>query len=195
MRLALFKKRPVPSLTAAHRKQLANLARRAWSLKRTADSVTETSHAFVLPAMLRAPTGYDQSALKIEIDEIHLAIDTIAFDLYGFAEADREVVNGPVMNDEEAEADDEKVETEAPSTDGLLSWAVGVAFGRFDLHIATGKRPLPPEAGNRSILYQQNPRECCPMVLNHSILMRPFWSMSKAIHMIWCVSLRKCSTE
>ena len=143
--VGVIQKTPVPSLTAAHRKQLANLARRAWSLKRTADSVTETSHAFVLPAMLRTPTGYDQSALKIEIDEIHLAIDTIAFDLYGFAEADREVVNGPVMNDEEAEADDEKVETEAPSTDGLLSWAVGVAFGRFDLHIATGKRPLPPE--------------------------------------------------
>ena len=139
--VGVIQKTPVPSLTAAHRKQLANLARRAWSLKRTADSVTETSHAFVLPAMLRAPTGYDQSALKIEIDEIHLAIDTIAFDLYGFAEADREVVNGPVMNDEEAEADDEKVETEAPSTDGLLSWAVGVLL---DVSTCISLRQTPP---------------------------------------------------
>jgi hypothetical protein len=146
--VGVIQRTPVPSLTEAQRKQLASLAGRAWSLKRTADSVTETSHAFLLPAVLRAPPGCDQSlALKVEIDEIHAAIDAIAFDLYGFAEADREVVNGPVMNDEEAETeeDDEEVETEVPSTDGLLSWAVGVAFGRFDLRIATGERPLPPE--------------------------------------------------
>ena len=143
--VGVIQRTPVPSLGAAHRKQLPNLARRAWSLKRTDDSVTETSHAFVLPAALCAPTGYDQSALKIEIDEIHSAIDTIAFDLYGFAEADREAVNGPAMKEAEAEEDDEKVETDAPSTDGLLSWAVGVAFGRFDLRIATGERPFPPE--------------------------------------------------
>lgn len=146
--VGVIQRTPAPSLTAAQRIQFANLARRAWSLKRTADSVTETSHAFVLPAVLRAPTGCDQSLdLKVEIDEIHAAIDAIAFDLYGFAEADREVVNRPVLNDEEAEAeeDDEEVETEVPSTDGLLSWAVGVAFGRFDLRIAIGERPLPPE--------------------------------------------------
>ena len=146
--VGVIQRTPVPSLTVTQRKQLANLARRAWSSKRTADSVTETSHAFVLPAALRAPRGCDQSlALKVEIDEIHAAIDAIAFELYGFAEADREAVNGPVMDDEEVETeeDEEEVEAEVPSTDGLLSWAVGVAFGRFDLRIATGERPLPPE--------------------------------------------------
>lgn len=146
--VGVIQKTPVPSLTVAPRKQLANLARRVWSLKRTAESVTETSHAFVLPAALRAPRGCDQSrSLKVEIDEIHAAIDAIAFDLYGFAEADHEAVNGPVLDDEEVdtEEDEEEVEAEVPSTDGLLSWAIGVAFGRFDLRIATGERPLPPE--------------------------------------------------
>ena len=28
---------------------------------------------------------------------------------------------------------------------GLLSWAVGVAFGRFDWRLATGERAAPPE--------------------------------------------------
>lgn len=146
--VGVIQRTPIPTLTAVQRQQLAKLARRAWSLKRTADSVTETSHAFMLPAALRAPAGCDGSlAIKMEIDEIQAAIDAIAFELYCFAEADREAVNGPVMDDEVADADedDEEAETEVPSTDGLLAWAVGVAFGRFDLRIATGERPLPPE--------------------------------------------------
>ncbi|MBN3865697.1 type II restriction endonuclease subunit M, partial [Pseudomonas frederiksbergensis] len=150
--VGVIQRTPVPSLTAAQRKQLANLARRVWSLKRTADSVTETSHAFVLPVAIRARAGYiDSLAIKMEVDEIKAEMDAIAFDLYGFAEADREAVNGPVMDDEmddemaDAGEDDEEAETEVPSMDGLLAWAVGVAFGRFDLRIATGERLLPPE--------------------------------------------------
>ena len=137
---------PVPMLTSAQEKQLAELANRIWSLKRTVDTVTETSHAFVLPTALRARAGYDDFlSTEMEVDEVQAAIDIIAFDLYGFSKADCEAVNGPVVNDEETEEDDEKVETEVASTDGLLSWAVGVAFGRFDLRIATGERPLSPE--------------------------------------------------
>src|SRR5690606_35603293 len=147
----VIQRTPVPSLTEVQRKQLASLARRAWSLKRTADSVNETSHAFVLPAALSAAASGDRSLVikKTEMDEIHAAIDAIAFDLYVFEEADWEVANGPVTDEETAETDEEddggEVEAEVPSTDGLLSWAVGVAFGRFDLRIATGERPLEPE--------------------------------------------------
>jgi hypothetical protein len=146
--VGVIQRTPVPSLTEAQRKQLAGLARRAWSLKRTADSVNETSHAFVLPAALSAAAGGDRPlVIKSEMDEIHAEIDAIAFELYGFEEADRVVINGPATGEDEADADegDEEVEVEVPSTDGLLSWAVGVVFGRFDLRIATGERSLPPE--------------------------------------------------
>lgn len=146
--VGVIQRTPVPTLTEAQRKQLASLARRAWSLKRTADSVNETSHAFVLPAALSAAAGGDRPlVIKTEIDEIHAAIDAIAFELYGFEEADREVINGPATDEGETDKDedDEEVEAEVPSTDGLLSWAVGVAFGRFDLRIATGERPRPLE--------------------------------------------------
>jgi hypothetical protein len=143
--VGVIQKTPLPSFKEAQRKQLASLARRAWSLKRSADSVNETSHSFVLPAALNAAASGDQPiVIKTEMGEIHAAIDTIAFDLYGFEEVDREVINGPATGEDEADADedDEEVEAEVPSTDGLLSWAVGVAFGRFDLRIATGERPL-----------------------------------------------------
>ena len=145
--VGVIQRTPVPSMTGAQRKQLASLARRAWSLKRAADSVNETSHAFVLPAALSAAAGGGRPlVINTEIDEIHAAIDAIAFELYGFEEADREAINGPSTDVEEADADEDgEAEADVPSTDGLLSWAVGVAFGRFDLRIATGARPLEPE--------------------------------------------------
>ena len=52
--------------------------------------------------------------------------------------------------DEEAadgDAEDEDSATPVDQTTGLLSWAVGVAFGRFDLRLATGERAAPPEPG------------------------------------------------
>ena len=159
--VGVIQRTPVPSLTDAQRKQLASLARRAWSLKRTADSVNETSHAFVLPAALSAAASGDRPlAIKNEIDEIHAAIDAIAFELYGFEEADREVINGPSTDEGDSETDEDddgEVEAEVLSTDGLLSWAVGVAFGRFDLRIATGERPLPPELEPFDPLPSQSP--------------------------------------
>jgi hypothetical protein len=143
--VGVIQKTPVPSLTEPQTKQLAALARHAWSLKRTADSVSETSHAFILPSALRKYSERNQLPdLDIMINEILETIDAIAFDLYGFAEADRELINGS-SNDDEMEEDGEEVEAAIPSTDGLLSWSVGVAFGRFDWRLATGEREVPPE--------------------------------------------------
>jgi hypothetical protein len=130
-------------------KALSEHAYRAWSLKRTLDTVTETSHAFLLPAALRPRLGhYDPPAIESELAQIQTEIDAIAFDLYGFAEIDRQAVNGIADSGDGADTedeDDEGAEAETPSADALLSWAVGVVFGRFDLRLATGERPAPPE--------------------------------------------------
>ncbi len=147
--VGVIQKTPIPPLLPEQRQQLATLARRAWSLKRTLDTITETSHAFLLPAALRDRLGdYDPPAIEAELACIQAEIDAIAFDLYGFAEADRQAVKGPDEDAGIAEADDdedENVEAVVPSTDALLSWAVGIAFGRFDLSLATGERQAPPE--------------------------------------------------
>ena len=149
--VGLIQQTPVPAIFAEHGSNLAALARRAWSLKRTLDTVIETSHAFLLPATLRARMGdYDPSDIEAELEQIQFEIDSIAFDLYGFSETDRQVALGQteaatsvVENTADDEIDD--VEPEAPPVDALLAWAIGVAFGRFNWRLATGEHAAPAE--------------------------------------------------
>lgn len=150
----LIQQTPVPDLHASQQRTLAALARRAWSLKRRLDAIDETSHAFVLPSALCAHMGnFDASAIEAELASIQSEIDGIAFDLYGFSEADRAAAQGNETdaNNGEAEgsADDESNEEDssvpADQTACLLSWAAGVAFGRFDWRLAAGERVAPAE--------------------------------------------------
>jgi len=152
--VGLIQQTPLPDLSTEQKARLATLARRAWSLKRTLDTIEETSHAYVLPAALRARLAdYDPVAIEAELSRIQIEIDSIAFDLYGFNEADRAAVQGAqgvaIEGDTEDSADDEGDDEDSASpidhTAGLLSWAVGVAFGRFDWRLATGERAAPAE--------------------------------------------------
>ncbi len=152
--VGVIQRAPVPELSSLHKSKLAALARRAWELKRALDTVEETSHVFLLPAALREQCGaHDPSAIEAELARIQAEIDDIAFDLYGFNEADRAAMQGNqgVANDGHAEggADDEGDDEESAApidqTADLLSWAVGVAFGRFDWRLATGERAAPAE--------------------------------------------------
>jgi hypothetical protein len=145
---------PVPSLASKH-KILSSLAAACWSKRRMLDEVEETSHAFTLPAALRGRLGaYDRSVIESEVSVIERKIDEIAFELYGISEEDRETVRAfqrgggelQLSDDEEEtadEADDDDVVIPVSEDDGLLSWAVGVAFGHFDWRLATGERPAP----------------------------------------------------
>lgn len=152
--VGLIQQTPIPDLGADQQAALAALARRAWSLKRMLDTIEETSHAFVLPAALRARlNAFDPPAIEVELARIQSEIDAIAFELYGFGEADRAVVQasqGAVSEGNvEASADDDSDEDDGAApidqTTGLLSWAVGVAFGHFDWRLVTGERAAPAE--------------------------------------------------
>lgn len=146
--VGVIQKAPVPEINEKKQSRLSELARRAWSLKRSLDTVTETSHAFILPAALQDRLGdYDPPAVLAELADIQAAIDDISFDLYGFSEEDRRVAQGDVgvAEDIEEGSDNENQIEEAPPLDALLSWAAGVAFGRFDWRLATGEREVPPE--------------------------------------------------
>jgi hypothetical protein len=140
---------PIPSIPETLRESLVELLKRAWSLKRKLDTVMETSHAFTLPGALRARLGdYDPPAIEAELAHIQARVDAIAFDLYGFAEADRCAAIEPVEETRAADADDDEadiLESDVSSADALQSWAVGVAFGRFDWRLATGERAAPPD--------------------------------------------------
>lgn len=152
--VGVIQKTPVPDLNADQKASLAALARRAWSLKRMRDTTEEISHAFALPAALRSRLGdYDPPAIEAELARIQAEIDAVAFDLYGFSEADRAALQpsqgAPNEGDAETNADDDGDEEESAApidqTADLLSWAVGVAFGRFDWRLATSERAAPAE--------------------------------------------------
>jgi hypothetical protein len=143
---------------------------RAWSLKRSLDTRTETSHAFTLPALLQvegvtlaeAAAAWTERlcATETELAIIQAEIDARCFDLYGIDEADRRAITeGFGTSDKDTadesdtadDADNEDDEDSSAAADAaslaaeLVSWAVGVAFGRFDVRLVTGTRALPPE--------------------------------------------------
>jgi hypothetical protein len=150
---------PIPVLSEASKAKLSSRAQLAWSLKRSLDTVTETSHAFLLPFALRQAQAerlgpFDPPAIEAELARIQAEIDDIAFSLYGFSDADRaaalggtggEASDDDAAEDADGEGDEDEAADDTPSTDALLSWAVGVAFGRFDIRLATGEREAPPE--------------------------------------------------
>jgi hypothetical protein len=171
----LVERLPIPDVGASESAQLKKLSRRAWSLKRCLDTRTEISHAFMFPALLQVTgdtltaraVAWDERARAIdaELAAIQTEIDARCFDLYGIDEADRRAITegfgstiasaGTAETDtdtdaeSESEADDEdEAESNADTTTlaaELVSWAVGVAFGRFDVRLTTGARDLPPE--------------------------------------------------
>ena len=108
----------------------------------------ESSHAFLLPALLRVRfENHDPSSIYDELSAIQSEIDKIAFNLYGFSEVDRHAALGDIETATEEEVSDAEleIEEEAPHLDALISWASGVTFGRFDWRLATGEREVPPE--------------------------------------------------
>lgn len=146
---------PWPSITDHTAARLSELAHRAWRIKLKLDSINETSHAFKLPSMLRAHIeGDDLASLEVELAAIGMEIDEIAFDVYCFNDADRAAVIGSTSpadddlieaTDEADDGDEDNDADTIDQSDGLLSWATGVAFGRFDWRLASGERDAPPE--------------------------------------------------
>jgi len=169
--VGVIQRTPIPRLNAADKVGLAMLARRAWSLRRSIDTRTETSHAFALASLLQvgrltlaeggSAWSRRVSAIQMELASIQAEINSRCLDLYGIDDADRRAITeGLGLNsaaesgsEPETESDSEGDSEEAEETTDnletltaeLVSWAVGVAFGRFDVRLATGARLLPPE--------------------------------------------------
>ena len=141
---------PVPKPDDTTALTLGDLARSIHELKRSLDTATENSHAFVLPALLQRSGPTLTKRLEEWNDDVAAAADTIVsaqreidetcFRLYGISAEDRVTI--------EAELGTEVRGLPEPSTSveaaaGLVSWAVGVVLGRFDVRLATGERPIP----------------------------------------------------
>lgn len=164
--VGVIQRTPVPDLAESDATLVGRLARQSWSLKRRLDTRTENSHALLLPSLLQVDGdalidraqawGQVATAAQAELDVLAAEIDDHAYRLYGISDEDRRRIEqgfgaGSAADDESVEddgddADDEAAEVDAaPMVASLLSWSVGVAFGRFDVRLATGERPAPPE--------------------------------------------------
>lgn len=166
--VGLIQQTPVPDFGAEDANCLAKRALRSWSLKRHLDTRTENSHAFHLPALLQADgaTLSDRAqawveraaATQAELDTLAAEIDDHTYRLYGISDEDRLLIAqgfGGSGDAEESPDDDDGDESDedgdvaevdaAPMVASLLSWSVGVAFGRFDVRLVTGERDVPPE--------------------------------------------------
>lgn len=110
------------------------------------------------------PGGYNPDLIETEIGSIQRRLDNIAFNLYGVSADEREAIetwdrrtaerasaaggDDEPTGDDPADKDVEEEESPDMSIDheaSLLSWAIGIDFGRFDISLATGERRLPPE--------------------------------------------------
>lgn len=163
---------PIPYLATADRDHIASLARRAWSLRRLLDTHVETSHAFALPALLQmhgetldkraAAWSIAMCSSNSELAVIQTKIDELSFQVYGIDEDDRRAITeglgtrvsedassvGPNDTEDDGGEDTDENESTADATGlaaELVSWSAGVAFGRFDIQLATGVRPMPTE--------------------------------------------------
>ena len=157
---------PWPTSSTDHNEALARLAARGWSLRRSLDTVSEVSHAFVVPALLQVEGGsfsgrlgaWGKRVASVEaaLDEVQTEIDELCFELYGISEEDRHAITDGFevtadiefdgLDDESHDSGDDVAAADPLGLAArLVSWAVGVAVGRFDVRLATGGREWPVE--------------------------------------------------
>lgn len=160
---------PLPGrLASGDEEALAALAHRGWSVVRSLQTVNEVSRSFVVPAVLQVDgDGFEARVLAwgervaevgSELARVQAEIDELCFELYGISDEDRraitegfgvsDTVDGDDADDDsdgEDEAESEVVLDPVGLAAGLVSWAVGVSVGRFDVRLATGERDWPVE--------------------------------------------------
>jgi len=150
--VGLIKDIPVPDISADLRTELAGLSREGWRASRAIESTNETDHAFLLPRSIAANlVGAGPSELAARLRDVQKRIDELVFELYGFdSEATQRVLDARQSLAADISEYSELESGESDSSDNddhllLLSWCIGVVFGRFDYSLATGERETPSE--------------------------------------------------
>jgi hypothetical protein len=136
---------PVPDISAECKSRLTSLAQRVLRASYTSATLDETSRTFVLPDQL-SPLVRNIDLLRQEAGAAIQEIEVITKDLFGIRATDEawlEPHAAPAYF--------------VPTPDDTNSWAVGVAFGRFDWRLTTGEREAPPEPDPFDLLPAKSP--------------------------------------
>lgn len=144
--VGIVAKIPFPDVPSEEKKALSKLFEDAAALKIGYLSFDELSHHFQIPGFLKKKS---QVAIETQLAEIISQIDFIANKVFGISDSDIQIIQKADSNDnsfefDSSEDEEQEVEIDAYSSDAVLSWSVGVAFGRFDLRLATGERQATP---------------------------------------------------
>lgn len=129
----------------ASRGFLASKARKGISISRKLSSFDETSPCFVMPEIIsNILFGSDnRDSLKKDAAQLYAEIDHECERILGLSERDiRAERRGNLIGQFSLLRADH---SEGDLKSEVLSWAIGVAFGRFDWRLATGEREAPPE--------------------------------------------------
>ncbi|WP_374713552.1 hypothetical protein [Symbiobacterium terraclitae] len=154
---------PVPPVAFGDTR-LTALASKGMDLQREFYVSDETAHVFCLPALLRGTSsslieaiskwheraGVAEQALAAVSEEI----DGVALQLYGIGPSEFRVLQTNsswqtlsediAENEDAVEADVVRVRNDGDTLIAdMLSYCLGVAFGRWDIRLATGQRPMP----------------------------------------------------
>lgn len=126
---------PFPKMSQEDQDLLARWATQNFEARRKLDSVNEESRAFLLPEVIQtANEELDRHTEICLIAETQEKMDAKADALYG-------------LQSQIIEKQEKSRLLPTPSAtelrDRLVSWAVGVAFGRFDWRLALGEREIP----------------------------------------------------
>ena len=156
----LIRQTPIPDYKIDSIDDLEQFVFNSYSNKRNLDTTNETSHVFQLPALLQVGAS-DDLGKRVEVwqrrvdeseaqlREYQREIDDIAFRLYGILDEDRRAIEQSTVGSgqsTEEKTDDIEEQSESltvdhkPLTADLLAYALGAAFGRWDLRYATGEK-------------------------------------------------------
>ena len=144
---------PVPALTPEDQDLLATKASEAWALQRKHFSFDEISSSFLLPRLLLERGEEGLSAISDLLRNVQRDIDSAGSRIFGFDVEEFQQIASEMESQDDIEledAEDSSVIDDQPQIsmekpEALWSWAIGVAFGRFDWRLATGEREAPPE--------------------------------------------------
>jgi len=151
---------PTPRIAGATAKSLARLGLDQIDLKRNLDRANECCHLFVVPAAVQlSGSTIDDLARKrshhvdqtrCDLRTNQLKIEDMVFQLYGMDVAEQASVEPTTLGAQAQEpcpstAEDGEKEgfTGRQLIDDLLSWSAAISFGRFDVRMATGEKPIP----------------------------------------------------
>ena len=143
--VGIVAKLPFPEVSASARKRLSSLFFSAAELKIRLHSFDEVSHSFLSPALVASDTSLDD--INGKLDRIINEIDLIACNAFGLSKSDIQFIqstndgnlNEDAIVDDSLEDEEPEADAALGSAEAVLSWAVGVAFGRFNWHLSRAK--------------------------------------------------------